>query len=87
MREILNHPNAHAHTLFNINDPYNTELGRLSNLRIWTLRYFELDNNQIYRSAETVRGVEYGRRYALCDYDSFACLTRLHRGLHHAGKS
>jgi hypothetical protein len=86
MREILNHPTTPAHTLFNIDDFYSTELGRLRNLRLWTLRYFELDDNQIYRSAETVRGVEYGRRYALCDYDSFACLTRLHRGLHHAGE-
>lgn len=52
MREILNHPTTPVYTLFNINDSYSTELGRLRNLRIWTHRYFELDNNQIYHSAE-----------------------------------
>jgi hypothetical protein len=83
MREILNHLITPAHTLFNIDDFYSTELGRLCNLWLWTLQYFELDSNQIYRSAKTVQGVEYGRRYALCDYDSFACLTRLYRGLYY----
>jgi hypothetical protein len=47
IREILNHPTTLAHILFNINNPYSTELGRLRNLKVWTLRYFELDDNQI----------------------------------------
>ena len=58
MREILNHPTTLAHILFNINDPYSAELRRLRNLKVWTQRYFELDDNQIYCSAETVRGTE-----------------------------
>jgi hypothetical protein len=87
MREILNHPNTSVHTLFNITNPYSTELGRLRNLKVWTLRSFELDDNQIYRSAETVRGVDYPKRYALCEYDAFTCIARLHRGLHHSGKN
>ena len=86
MREILNHPNTSAHVLFNITDQHSTKLGRLRNLKVWTQRYFELDDNQIYRSAETIRGVAYEKRYALCDYDALACIGRLHRGLHHAGK-
>jgi hypothetical protein len=87
IKEILNHPTTLAHILFNITDPHSAELGRLRKLKVWTLRYFELDDNQIYRSAETVRDVEYSKRYALCDYDAFACIARLHRGLHHAGKN
>jgi hypothetical protein len=31
--------------------------------------------------------VDYPRRYALCDYDAFTCITRLHRGLYHTGKN
>jgi hypothetical protein len=87
MREILNHLTTPAHILFNITNLYSAELGRLRNLKFWTQRYFELDDNQIYRSAETVRGVDYPKRYALCEYDAFTCIARLHRGLYHAGKN
>lgn len=87
MREILNHPTTPAHILFNIDDPHSTELGRLRNLKVWTQRCFQLDDNQIYRSAEIVRGTDYPQRYALCVYDAFMCIAKLHRGLHHAGKS
>jgi hypothetical protein len=86
IREILNHPTTPAYILFNITSSHDLELGRLRNLKSWTLRYFELDNNQIYRSVETVRGIEYRKRYALYNYDTFTCIARLHRGLHYTGK-
>ena len=54
-------------------------------LKDWTLKHFLLDDNQIYRKAETVRGIEYNQRYAACTYDSFDLITGTHRGLHHAG--
>ena len=63
------------------------ERARLRSLKDWTLKHFLLDDNQIYRKAETVRGIEYNQRYAACTYDSFDLITRTHRGLHHAGKS
>ena len=63
------------------------ERARLRSLKDWTLKHFLLDDNQIYRKAETVRGIEYNQRYAACTYDSFDLITRTHRGLHHAVKS
>ena len=61
------------------------ERARLRSLKDWTLKHFLLDDNQIYRKAETVRGIEYNQRYAACTYDSFDLITGTHRGLHHAG--
>jgi hypothetical protein len=83
MREILRNPNIqytqHSH-------PDRPERGRLQSLKSWTLKYFELDDGQIYRSAETVRGTEFNRRYAACMWDAFDLIAGVHRGLHHAGK-
>jgi hypothetical protein len=67
--------------------PDSKERAKLRSLKDWTLKHFPLDDNQIYRKAETVRGIEYNQRYAACTYDSFNLITRTHRGLHHAGKS
>jgi hypothetical protein len=86
MRTILRNPTKRVETLFNVEDPYSAELARLRTLRNWTIRHFELQDQQVYRSAETVRGVELPARYCLCTYDAFECLARLHRGLYHAGK-
>jgi hypothetical protein len=61
------------------------ERARLRSLKDWTLKHFLLDDNQIYRKAETVRGIEYNQRYAACTYDSFDLITGTHRGLHHVG--
>lgn len=63
----------------------NKERSRLCSLKNWTLKHFLLDDNQIYRKPETVRGTEYNQRYAACTYDSFDLITGTHRGLHHAG--
>jgi len=63
------------------------ELARQRSLRHFALKYFVLDDNQIYRKAETVRGVELNRRYAACTSDAFELIAGVHRGLHHAGKS
>jgi hypothetical protein len=87
MREILNHPITSAHILFNITNLSSAELERLCNFKFWTQRYFELDNNQIYRSAKTVRGIDYLKRYALCEYDAFTCIARLHQGLYYTDKN
>jgi hypothetical protein len=65
----------------------NKERARLYSLKDWTLKDFLLDDNQIYRKPETVRGVEYNQRYVACTYDSSDLITGPHRGLHHAGKS
>jgi hypothetical protein len=39
----------------------NKERARLYSLKNWTLKHFLLDDNQIYRKPETVRGVEYNQ--------------------------
>jgi hypothetical protein len=39
--------------------PNSKERARLGSLKDWTLKHFLLDNNQIYRKAETIRGIEY----------------------------
>jgi hypothetical protein len=74
-------------TFTELSVPDRVERGRLNNLKHWTLKNFELEDNQIYRKAEIVRGTEFNRRYAACTYDSFELITRVHRGLHHAGIS
>jgi hypothetical protein len=84
MKEILRNPSIQYPRE---NYPDRAERAKLYSLRNWTLQNFLLDDNQIYRKPETVRGVEYNQRYAACTYDSFDLITGTHRGLHHAGKS
>jgi hypothetical protein len=84
MKDILRNPSIqYSKEVY----PDSKERARLRSLKDWTLKHFLLDDNQIYRKAETVRGIEYNQRYAACTYDSFDLITRTHRGLHHAGKS
>ena len=82
MRDILRNPSIQYPKE---NYPDRAERAKLYNLRNWTLQHFLLDDNQIYRKPENVRGVEYNQRYAACTYDSFDLIARTHRGLHHAG--
>ena len=82
MKDILRNPSIqYSKEVY----PDGKERARLRSLKDWTLKHFLLDDNQIYRKAETVRGIEYNQRYAACTYDSFDLITRTHRGLHHAG--
>jgi hypothetical protein len=84
MKDILRNPSIqYSKEVY----PDSKERARLRSLKDRTLKHFLLDDNQIYRKAETVRGIEYNQRYAACTYDSFDLITRTHRGLHHAGKS
>jgi hypothetical protein len=82
MKDILRNPSIqYSKEVY----PDSKERARLRSLKDWTLKHFLLDDNQIYRKAETVRGIEYNQRYAACTYDSFDLITGTHRGLHHAG--
>ena len=84
MKDILRNPSIqYSKEVY----PDSKERARLRSLKDWTLKHFLLDDNQIYRKAETVRGIEYNQRYAAYTYDSFDLITRTHRGLHHACKS
>ena len=83
MKDILRNPSIqYSREIY----PDSKERARLFSLKNWTLKHFLLDNNQIYRKPENIRGVEYNQRYVACTYDSFDLITRTHRGLHHAGK-
>jgi len=82
MKDILRNPTI-LYTERTV--PDRNERGRLNNLKSWTLKHFVLDDNQIYRKAEIVRGIEFNQRYAVCTYDSFELISRVHRALFHAG--
>jgi hypothetical protein len=82
MKDILRNPSIqYSKEIY----PDRKDRARLCSLKNWTLKYFLLDDNQIYRKPETVRAVEYNQRYAACTYDSFDLITGTHRGLHYAG--
>ena len=81
MKDILQNPNIQ----FSEHVYGRVEKGKLQNLKTWTLRYFELQDMQIYRKKETVYGVEYAARYVACTYNAFKLITRTHRGLHYVG--
>ena len=80
MKEILRTPSILYSSI-----PDRAERARLQNLKVWTLKNFHLQDNQIYWNRETVRGIEYGRRYAACTYDAFELIARTHRGMNHTG--
>jgi hypothetical protein len=82
MKEILRNPTV-LYTERTV--PDRNKRGRLNNLKSWTLKHFILDDNQIYRKAKVVCGIEYNRRYAVCIYNSFELISRVHRALFHAG--
>ena len=58
-----------------------------SNSKHYALSYFELQDQQIYRKAELLRGTQLGPRYAACTWDSFRIICKTHRALQHSGKS
>jgi hypothetical protein len=63
MREILRNP----HIQWSEEAvPNRAKRARLHTLKAWTLKRFKLDDQQIYRKAETSRGVSYNRRYTVC---------------------
>jgi hypothetical protein len=58
-----------------------------ANTRTPALRHFELQDNQVYRKAETIKGHRFPARYAVCIWDSYDIICRIHRALKHFGKS
>jgi hypothetical protein len=90
MREILMHPNMQLRDLFNLNPRVSIErdeLARLRNLKTWSMKNFQLSNNQVYHQpCEGRNGQQLRMRYALCENDIYQILCRLHRGLGHGGK-
>jgi hypothetical protein len=57
-----------------------------ANNRTHTLANFELQDNQVYRKSETIKGHLFPARYAVCIWDSFDIICRMHRALKHFGK-
>ena len=55
------------------------------NDRNFALNHFELQRGQVYRKAETSRGIQYGVRLALCTWDSFRLVAEVHEELKHTG--
>jgi hypothetical protein len=56
------------------------------NTRTQALRGFELQDNQVYRKSEIVKGYTLPPRYAVCVWDSFAIICRIHRAMKYFGK-
>lgn len=61
------------------------ERARLAIKKHWTLKYFELQDNQIYRKAETISGVAVKARYAVCEWDMLDIIKKTHIALQHFG--
>jgi hypothetical protein len=58
-----------------------------ANRRTQILANFELQDGQVYRKAETIKGHLFPARYAVCTWDSFDIICRMHRGLKHFGEN
>jgi len=58
-----------------------------ANTRTQALRYFELQDNQVYRKAEMIKGHRFPARYAVYTWDSYDIICCIHRALKHFGKS
>jgi len=56
------------------------------NTRTQCLKFFELQDDQLYRKAETVKGHLFPARYCVCVWDSWDIICRTHRHLKHFGK-
>jgi hypothetical protein len=56
-----------------------------ANKRHCILAYFELQDNQVYRKSEMIKGKLFPARYAVCIWDSYEIITRVHRALKHFG--
>jgi hypothetical protein len=57
-----------------------------ANKRTQILANFELQDNQVYRKSETIKGHLFPARYAVCVWDSFDIICRIHRSLKHFGE-
>jgi hypothetical protein len=57
-----------------------------ANVRTHTLNNFELQDNQVYRKSETIKGHLFPARYAVCIWDSFDIICRMHKALKHFGE-
>ena len=58
-----------------------------ANTKWWALKYFELQDNQVYRKPETDSdGTELKARYAACTYDACELIQKAHENLIHASK-
>jgi hypothetical protein len=79
-RHFLQHPNAKSI----LEDTQDRR--REANEKFHCSKYFELQDNQIYRKAEVVDGKYLPARYAACTYDASDVVSRTHRNLLHASK-
>jgi len=57
------------------------EKARDANDRTQALRHFELQDDQVYRKAEIIKGTLFPDRYVVCVWDSFSIICRIHRAL------
>ena len=57
-----------------------------ANKRHFILAYFELQDNQVYRKSEMVKGKLFPAQYAICVQDSYEIICRIHRALKHFGQ-
>jgi hypothetical protein len=58
-----------------------------ANAKWWALKYFKLQDNQVYRKSETAsNGTELKARYAACTYDACELIQKAHENLAHASK-
>jgi hypothetical protein len=60
---------------------------QFNNEKYMALKYYELQDNQVYWKACTFRGVRLNARYCACIWDSFEIIYKTHLQLHHFGKS
>ena len=56
-----------------------------ANKRNFIIAHFELQDNQVYRKSEWIRGKLFPARYAVCIWDSYEIICRIHRALKHFG--
>jgi hypothetical protein len=59
---------------------------RFANEKFDALNHYEIQDNQVYRKAATVHGIELNARYCACIWDSYEIICKVHLQLHHFGK-
>jgi hypothetical protein len=60
---------------------------QFNNDKYLALKYYELQDNQVYRKASMVHGIRLNAQYCACIWDSFEIICKTHLQLHHFGKS
>jgi hypothetical protein len=60
---------------------------QFNNDKYMALKYYELQDNQVYRKASTVCGIRLNAQYCACVWDSFDIICKTHLQLHHFGRS